>query len=204
MLIERGLMLRSPRTRATGLVVAIVALLVATTAQANSDRITRGEAQAVFAAAQTGGGAIIAHGGALQGAPAAITANDGVRINAFPPWEGRHYCSLDWHVISINLAAGNAEGESFTRTELEAILSAIEVDFFLDDVLHDTPRTPIRPNQYGPTGFSDTVSVTEGRVMSPNDLAVGSHTLRIVLTDPLAGSSEITFFVDPADSGTCA
>jgi len=193
-------MFRSPRRPLAALapVVATLALLVAASAQANSERVTRGDAQAVFEAASTGGAAIRVHSGVIEGAPAASAAADGIRINAFILWEGRHYCSLDWHVVAINLSDGNLAGESRTRQEIAESLSTVEVVFSLDGVPLDTTRAPVRPNLNPPSVLFDALTFTEGRLMAPEDLSVGAHTLGIVISDPggIIDTSQIIFFVD--------
>ena len=99
-----------------GLLTLLVALalLAGANVNANSSRITRGDAQAVFEAASTGGGAIDLHEGSVTG-PNQRDPEDGVRINAFAAWDGLHYCAFDWHVISINLVGGNFPGETRKR-----------------------------------------------------------------------------------------
>lgn len=145
------------------------------------------------------------HSGAIEGAPAFSAAADGIRINAFRAWEGRHYCSLDWHVIAINLSDGNLAGESRTRQEIAASLSAVEVVFFLDSVPLDAARTPVRPNLAPPNVLSDALSFTAGQLIAPEDISVGAHTLGIVIRDPggVIDTSQITFVVDPEGTGAC-
>ena len=187
------------------LVVLALVLLAGASAQASSSRITRGDAQAVFQAANTGGAAIRLHGGQGHG-PAQGAAVDGVRINAFTPWDGRHYCELDWHVISINLTDGNFPGESRTRQEIADALSLVEVAYFLDGVALQLERTAVkRAVDAEVLGLVEGFYFTSGRVMAPGDLTVGQHTLRIVVTDPggLIADSQITFFIDAAGTGAC-
>jgi hypothetical protein len=182
----------------------LTALFVASTA-ASASRITKGDAQAVFQG-HPGGIAIRAHGGTLEGAPAAGNAAAGVRINAFTQWDGRHYCSLDWHVIAIFLFDGNAPGESRTPQEIATALSAMQVEYSVDGTPLDTTRTPVKPNSdAGALGFTDSFFFAAGRVMAPADLSVGAHTLGIVISDPggIIDTSQITFFVDPSGTGAC-
>jgi hypothetical protein len=194
----------TPKPAALFVMLALV-LLAGTSAHASSSRITRGDAQAVFQAANTGGAAIRLHGGQGHG-PAQGAAVDGVRINAFIPWDGRHYCELDWHVISINLNDGNFPGESRTRKEIADALSLVEVAYFLDGVALELERTAVKPNvDAAALGLVEGLYFTAGRLMAPEDLAVGQHTLRVVITDPggLIDDSQIAFFVDAAGTGAC-
>lgn len=182
--------------------LALTAMTVASTA-ASASRITQGDAQAVFTG-HTGGVAIRVHNGNLEGAPAAGAAAAGVRINAFIPWDGRHYCSLDWHTIAIYLTDGNAPGESRTLHEIATYLSTVQVAFSLDGTPLDTTRTPVEPN-LDPGGLTDALYFAAGRVMAPADLSVGTHTLGIVISDPggIIDTSQITFFVDAPGTGAC-
>jgi len=195
----------APKPQALLVLVAAFALVVGASASATSSRIARGDAQAVFQAASAGGAAIRLHSGQVVG-PAQGAAADGVRINAFGPWDGRRYCSLDWHVISINLNDGNLPGESRTRQEISEALSLVEVAYILDGVALELDRTAVKPNvDAAALGLVEGLYFTSGRVMAPDELAIGQHTLRIVITDPsgLIADSQITFFVDAAETGAC-
>jgi hypothetical protein len=184
--------------------VSILVLALTASATASLDRITRGEAQAVFEASATGGGAILFHASSLNGNPAASPAAAGVRINAFLPWQGRHYCALDWHVIAINLTTGNGPGDTYTRGELAALAASVEVVYALDGATLDIGRTPVRPNP-DVVGLSDAFTASHGRVISPEELAVGNHTLGIVISDSTGfiDASSISFTVDPEGEGAC-
>jgi hypothetical protein len=187
------------------LVVTASALVVGANASATTSRVTRGDAQAVFQAANTGGAAIRLHSGQIVG-PARGAAEDGVRINAFAPWDGRHYCSLDWHVISINLNDGNFPGESRSRQEIAAALDTVHVAFALDGVDLELERTAVKRSvDAAALGLVEGFYFASGRVLAPEELTVGQHTLRIVVTDPsgLVADSQITFFVDAAGTGAC-
>ncbi len=64
-------------------------------ANADSDRITQGEAAAVYQAAGAGGGAILSRGhGRFVGAP----ANQNVAIRPYFD-NNLHYCADDWHAL---------------------------------------------------------------------------------------------------------
>jgi hypothetical protein len=155
--------------------------------------------------AHNAGTAIRLHAGQVLG-PAQGGASDGVRINAFILWDGRHYCTLDWHVISINLTDGNFAGESRTPREIAAALSALQVSYVLDGTALQLQRTPVKPDlNPAANGFVNAFYFTSGRVMAPEDIAVGQHTLAIVVIDPSGpiDQSQITFFVDAAGTGAC-
>jgi hypothetical protein len=195
-----------PTRKPVALFVALVfVLLVSTGAHATNSRITRGDAQAAFEAVNTGGAAIRRHGGQGHG-PAQGAVADGVRINAFIPWDGRHYCALDWHVISINLTDGNFPGESRSRQEIADSLALVDVAYFLDGVALELERTAVkRAVDPEALGLAEGFYFTSGRLMAPEELTVGQHMLRIVITDPggLIDESQITFFVDAAGTGAC-
>ena len=187
--------------------LAALALLAGASANADSSRITRGDAHAVFEAASTGGGAIDLHGGRVTG-PHQRDPEDGVRINAFAPWDGIHYCALDWHVISINLVDGNFPGETRKRTEIAAALSAVAVTWILDGATARSVTNPCQARAVDAEarfGLVEGFYFTAGLVMAPDDLAAGQHTLRIMVTDPsgLVADSQITFFVDDVGTGAC-
>jgi hypothetical protein len=115
-------------------------------------------------------------------------------------------CALDWHVISINLVQGNFPGETRARQEIAAALSTVDVTWVLDGTPLELSRTPVKPALDAENlGLVEGFYFTAGRVMSPDDLTVGTHTLRILVTDPRGVSfdSQITFFVDAAGTGAC-
>ena len=187
------------------LAVLGLAMLVAASALASSERITVGDARAVFEAANTGGAAIRLRGGQDVG-PALVGAADGVRINGTPPWEGRHYCVLDWHVIAVNLIDGNFPGESRTPREIATSLETVHVEYFLDGAPLEVRRTPVK-RAVDPTavGLVEAYYFTAGRLMAPEDIAVGQHTLRLLVTVPegVFSDTQITFHVDAPGTGAC-
>jgi len=210
-------------TRAFSLVVAAVtsvALLFAgASAHANPARVTEGDAEAVFQAWVNGGWAIRLNGGTVEeGAPANFSfppfspTFTTARIAPMAPWNGRHFCSLDWHVIAVAALEGNPVGGTRTNQELIDTLSQTRVLFTLDGAPLDTTTTAIKRTtnpavgQGGPLGWVEAFSVVLGRVMAPEDLSVGQHTLQALGLRP--GSppipmGPITFFIDAPEDGTC-
>src|SRR5688500_60000 len=73
---------------------------------ANPDRVTRGDAMAVFQASQNGGRAIVNHSPRSLGAPADIELRATIRPLAGEGFDGRHYCVDDWHTIVLADFAG--------------------------------------------------------------------------------------------------
>ena len=168
-----------------------------------SKRLTRGDVQAVLEASGSGGWAVRSHNAVAQGAPADQLGSHGA-IRPFAPWNGRHFCAEDWHVILVaDIEGGDA---SFTRNDAEEIMSKIDVRFELDGVALDTTRTAIKrflnPNQFG---MAEAYFFQEGRVRSPDELTIGSHVLRLAMSDASGDTfvDTITFVVDPPGQGTC-
>ena len=192
------------------LVAGVLALvtLFAASAQANSPRVTRGDAQAIFQAWNNGGWAGLLNGGTVEeGAPGDFLPDSIARIAPAAQWNGRHFCSLDWHVIAVAVNEGNAVGESRTNTEIRETLSQVVIFFTLDGLPLDTTTTPVkRMNNPELRGLVEAFSVQAGRVMAPDDLAIGQHSLRALGTRPgrpPTPMGPITFFIDAPDEGTC-
>ena len=148
-------------------------------------RITRGDVQAVFNAAGTGGRIILLRKGeTAEAAPADFVGSHGsIRPFQGSPWDGRHFCAEDWHVI---LVAGIDGGDaSFRREQAVASASQTTFDFTLDGAPLATNRTAIRrllsPETIkvpqGVEKFKVAYFFQEGRIMSPEDLSVGQHEL---------------------------
>jgi hypothetical protein len=82
-----------------------------------------------------------------------------------------------------------------------------EVVYLLDGALEKT-QTAVKPNLNPEAlGLTEAWAFTAGRLMAPEDLSLGSHThtLRVVITDftGVVADSQITFFVDAAETGAC-
>ena len=184
-------------------------LLFAASAQATPTRVTQGEAQAIFQASETGGWSVVLNGGTVEeGAPADFLPDSIARISPSNPlWNGRHFCSLDWHVISVAAIEGNAAGGSRPNTEIFEVLSRATLLFTLDGTPLDTTRTAIkRMTNPGLRGLVEAFYVNTGRVLAPEDLSVGQHSLQALGSRPgrpPALLGPITFFIDAPETGTC-
>jgi hypothetical protein len=190
------------------LTLAVLALLVADGARANAPRVTQGDAQAIFEAFPNGGWAIILNGGTVEeGAPVDFLPGSLARISPAAQWNGRHFCSLDWHVIGQAANEGNPVGGSRTNEELRETLSQIVFLITLDGALLDTVRTAIkRTTNPERIGAVEAFSVQVGKVMAPEDLSVGQHTLQFTGHRPGQPPNvmpAITFFIDAPGAGTC-
>jgi hypothetical protein len=185
-------------------VLGATMLIGAVGAHATSTRATKGDAQAVLSASQTGGSAILLHSGNVVG-PAANAPNEGIRITGFI--DGLHYCSLDWHVISVTLSDGNFPGETRTPQEIAADLSALSETIYVDGVRLDARLTAVKPLlNPGFYGLANGFWFTTGRVMAPSDLAVGAHSLATELRNAAGTiiiSSNVAFVIDAAGVGAC-
>jgi hypothetical protein len=182
--------------------------LFAASAQANSSRVTRGDAQAIFEAWNNGGWAGVLNGGMVEeGAPTDFLPDSIARIAPAAQWQGRHFCSLDWHVIAVAAIEGNAAGGSRTNAEIRETLSQIVVFFTLDGVPLDATTTPVkRMNNPELRGLVEAFSVQAGRLMASDDLAIGQHSLQALGTRPgrpPTPMGPITFFIDAPGEGTC-
>jgi hypothetical protein len=186
--------------------VVIVPLSGSPAALANSSRITRGDVEAVFNAFTTGGVTILFRGQVkvVEGAPADIIGSQGA-IKPLGPWDGKRYCVDDWHVILIGYLDGG--DKSYTLKDAIAFLSPVVVSFTLDGVPLAGDRTPIKrflaPERLG---LDEAYGFQAGRIMSPDELSVGTHALGVVFHDPVYGdfADGIQFFVDPSNSVTCS
>lgn len=182
---------------------AVLSLFVASSAQADPARVTRGDAEAVFQAFESGGWAILLQPGEVEGGPAEFLPDDLVRIIPNVLWNGRHFCSLDWHAIALAINEGRRPGESISNQEIFDRLAARQPALRLDGVLLETERTePRRMLNPELRGFTEAFFVIVGRVMAPEDIAVGQHTLQGFNN---AGGSIglITFYIDGSGTGVC-
>jgi hypothetical protein len=194
------------RLKTLGFAAALstMALLGVASASASSTRASQGDAQAVFEAGGNAGAAILLHSGKPVG-PAANAPADGIRITAFV--DGLHYCALDWHVIAVTMLDGNAPGESRSPSEIANDLASFTVHLDLDGVPLETVRTPVKPFlNPSELGLVNAFFSTTGRVLAPEELPVGPHTLHTETTDP-AGNiffpSTVGFVIDAPGTGTC-
>jgi hypothetical protein len=148
-------------------------------------RITRGDAEAVLDAFGTGGLVILRRrGGTAEAAPADFFGSHGsIRPFQGSPWDGRHFCAEDWHVILVAVIDGG--DASFDHQQAKAVLDPVTISFTLDGAALATTRTPIKPF-HDPQRFQLERAwyFQEGKVMAPNDLSVGQHELSVSVTDP--------------------
>lgn len=177
----------------TVLVLTLVAAIAAAagTARADSTRITRGDATAIAQSMFGGAVAIRTNAPTLEGAPVQTQLG---RIAPFV--SGRHYCSLDWHVISLYFIEPELDHEA---TAAEA--AAVVFNWTLDGAALATQDAGVKAAYPADWYFGSYA------IVSPDALAVGTHTLSVVATDTRDGSiafaNTVTFTIDPADSGTC-
>jgi hypothetical protein len=170
-------------------------------------RITRGDAQAVLNAFGTGGRVILRRsGGTSEAAPADFFGNHGsIRPFRGSPWDGRHFCAEDWHVILVAFFDGG--DASFGRQQARAVLDPVTISFTLDGAALATTRTPIKPfHDSQAFGLERAWYFQQGKIMSPDELSVGQHELAFRATDSTSGLDEsdgITFFIDAAGTGAC-
>jgi hypothetical protein len=184
-------MLQAARRWTLVAVVVLVAvpLLVGSPAGAASARITRSDAEAVFKAATRG-----------------VDLDPDVRVRILPledsVFDGRHYCVEDWHVIMVTWVEGG--DASFTRQEAESRLNSVMISLVLNGLPLATTRTKVVRYLHPEPPAVKAYAFSEGRIMAPTDLSVGSHTLAYTATFP-GGSegSQITFRIDAAGTGAC-
>ena len=90
-------------------------------------RINRGDAEAVLNAFGNGGWVILLHSGeAAEAAPADWFGSHGsIRPFQGSPWDGRHFCAEDWHVILMALIAGG--DASYSHDQARADLDPVAV-----------------------------------------------------------------------------
>lgn len=187
--------------------ILIVTALLPGQVSANSERITRGDVQAVFNAFINGGWAIMQNNGTGNGAPADEFGSRGaIRPFGGSLFDGSHHCVDDWHVLLVAYWDGGTRSEKnqdiFDRIDQQVI------DMYLDGEELDTERTPIKrflnQNALDNYGFDKGFAFQTGKIMSPDELSVGMHTLKFE-ADGVFGpyESEIEFYIDDSNSPTC-
>ena len=177
---------------------------------AETDRITRGEVQAVLEAFQTGGVVVLLRASdtaGLYAAPADLEGSNGA-IRPFPQWDGQHLCVDDWHVVLIGFFEGG--DKSFTIQDAEDLLSKWGVTFTLvfrgESFVLDTVRTSTRAFlNPDPFGFEKAYGYQQGHIVPAGAFPIGDYTLEAVVEFDGAVQFEtsISFFVDPSDSAAC-
>jgi hypothetical protein len=210
---------------------ALVAVGLSVAAHAEpAERLSRGDAQAVLSAYPTGGNALFAHAPTfVHAGPWQAGPEDGLSIRPIPPFfTDAHYCAEDWHVVAlawydVEYVVHFDEPFVYSRNDVRDFLGGLEMEFFLDGEPFATKPGPIQPNPdpafaeeaeafledlYGADVTVGKVSAIQwGRVVAPDELEVGAHTLSVIVTHPDSGiiyEDGVSFFIDPADSETCA
>jgi hypothetical protein len=174
--------------------------------------VRRGDAEAVLQAAGGAGRVINRTFTAKFGNPADVGLRATIRPFSNPdlPFNQRHYCVEDWHVIVVAEISGGPG--NFSHQDAASELDPVTITFTLDGTpLGNTTRTSIR-HFADPGPFAAQFGLVwdkgfyfqEGRVMSPDQLAVGQHTLSFTAVSPTGQDQDsITFFIDPAGQGAC-
>jgi hypothetical protein len=162
-------------------------------------RINRGKAEAVFHTGFTGG---LRSG---HGAPA--DPDRKVTIKPFEEAGVSHYCAEDWHVILLGLGVDEATEGVTSVGEATRLFTPTVMTFVLDGKPFETTRLPVKPLLRKPP--EKVFVLVQGRVVGPDELAVGSHTLSVTVeNDPdpeFAETYTMTrqFFIDAAGTGAC-
>jgi hypothetical protein len=171
-----------------------------------SDRVSRGQAEAVLNAGPSGGSAILNRsGGVLRGAPADNEVRAAIRPYEGSKWDGRHFCAEDWHLLVAGWFVGG--DRSFTHQQARAELDATTIQLVLDGTELETQRTAIKrfvevPEDLG--GAEEAYYFQQGAIMEPADLSVGSHTFAFTTTFPGGREkSQSTFVIDAPGTGVC-
>jgi hypothetical protein len=185
---------------ATALAIGVV------TASADSPPLTRGDAEALFNAGNTGGFEVLGHGGAVEGAP----AEKSQRIGPGPQFQGFHVCATDWHVLNINLISTDATDGVHNVGEARRLFATLQVTYELDGASLPIMVTPVKPWLGDPTTLDPNATVafvqTSGAILAPDALGVGAHTEHVRIYDGGAlfdDLGDVTFFVDAPGTGAC-
>jgi hypothetical protein len=142
--------------------------------------ISKGDAQAVFEAFGGGGWAVLRHSDIARGAPADQMGSHG-GIRPFEAWDGIKLHADDWHVILIADIEGG--DNTFTREDAQQAIDQIAVQFELDGRPLEITRTAIKrflnPERFG---LTEAYYAQFGRVMAPNELLAGEHSVHCTMT----------------------
>ncbi len=169
-------------------------------------RVTKGDAQAVLNAFPNAGRIIRRQQIVQTNSPADPELKATIRPFSFPgsPFNGRHYCVEDWHVIVVALITGG--DRSFSHQDAVADLSQFTLAFTLDGTELPTNRGPVKrfldPSSFE-EGWEEAYCFQQGALRSPGELAVGSHSVSYTEVGPDGLSEDgITFFIDsPGEDG---
>jgi hypothetical protein len=174
-----------------------------TAAAGSSQRVSQGDATAVLQAFGSGGWAVLLHSKKAEGAPGqGLVGPVAIRPFSGTGFDGAHYCALDWHTIAI------ADIEPGPYQQAAAATADLAVGFTLDAGQLAVTQTALQrflnPERFG---LKEAYYSQFGRVMAPSELAVGSHSLNVVVTNAagtiLFFTDGITFFVDAPGTGAC-
>jgi hypothetical protein len=167
------------------------------------DRVSRGDAEAIFKAAHAGV-VVMSHAGVVRGTPADIDMRAAIRPYADSPWDGRHFCTEDWHLL---VAAWFVPiDESHTVQQARDELAATTIQLVLDGVELDTEPTAIRRMPEQPEGSEEAEGFyfQQGKIVEPGELSVGTHTFAVTVTSPVDNVvSQSTFVIDAPGTGAC-
>jgi hypothetical protein len=166
-------------------------------------RVTRGDAQAVLNAFPNAGRIIRRNEVVRFNTPADPELKATIRPFSFPgsPFNGRHYCVEDWHVIVVaEIASGD---HSFSEQDAIGELNPVTLTFTLDGAELPTSRGPIK-RFLDPEPGEKAYFFQQGALLSPSDLSVGSHGVSYTEVSPVGEFEDsITFFIDPSGQGAC-
>lgn len=163
---------------ALGLALVITVAVPAGAATPANGRITKGAVTAAFQARTTGG-----YVNGLNGRTIAAPVR-GLRDGRIRFFGDSVLCSADWHYLGVTVLA---EG---SRTQAEAYLDQVAVTFAIDGVAVDgTLRTAIKP--FVGTGVRGQWGVSVGRLVAPESIDLGDHSLETSITTPDGGTETI-------------
>lgn len=143
---------------------------------------TRGDAEAVFRAALTGGGTMVVHQPGASGAPLKFFdgSSDAVRISPFR--DNAVYCAPGWHAVIAGWLENPADYPG-GKSEALFIVAAVDVTLRLDGAPLEVERSQTTPVKGDWFGIDQTFfGVTFGAFLPPGSVAVGAHTLEMTTT----------------------
>ena len=205
----------SRRLLALGLAATVLLALASPVGATNPDRVTRGDVESHFQAAEAGGAIV-----SMLGTPASTTAapafvlTNGIRPFVGSPWDGASFCEDDWHLLVIaNLAA--VEDEPIAHDLGSRFLASSTTELTLDGtVIAETERTAIKhfPGGIAVDDLGNIFEVQEGwfdqtgAFYAPGELSVGPHTFEATAVTPFFTfkAGPITFYIDESGTGVCA
>jgi len=181
------------------------------TASAETARISQGDAETALRSFTTGGWAVRLHSkqdfpfAFGDGTGPAVVSSAVIRPLPFGPWNGGHFCTLDWHTLALAFVEGG--DKTFSKPDAAKLLDMQQISLFLDGNLLETTRTPIQrflaPERFGwDVGYG----FQTGRVVAPGELTVGSHEFSAFLFttgENNGGEITITIHIDAAGTGAC-